>query len=139
MSSFCCIKNEELINNKNYPHSFYYNEIDDLNHLSQKKNEKEKRPSNEIRLRYLSNSMEEKSGNSMPISSKDVIIRKEGNPINDYKVISKLGYGTYGHVYKVMNKYNNDLRSMKQISKYILKNKNENEVMKEIEILKKLN
>ena len=83
--------------------------------------------------------MEEKSGNSMPISSKDVIIRKEGNPINDYKVISKLGYGTYGHVYKVINKYNNDLRSMKQISKYILKNKNENEVMKEIEILKKLN
>ena len=139
MSSFCCIKNEELINNKNYPHSFYYNEIDDQNHLSQKKNEKEKRPSNEIKLRYLSSTMEEKSGNSMPISSKDVIIRKEGNPINDYKVISKLGYGTYGHVYKVMNKYNNDLRSMKQISKYILKNKNENEVMKEIEILKKLN
>ena len=70
---------------------------------------------------------------------KIMIIKKECDPLNDYEILTKLGAGTYGKVYKVKKKENGSIRAMKKIAKYHLGNVNENDVIKEIEILKNLN
>ena len=46
------------------------------------------------------------STSRIPITSKNVIINKSGEPEEEYEIITKLGAGTYGQVYKVKNKNN---------------------------------
>ena len=140
MEDFCCLNNNDIINNPNYPNSF--NEtIKDEKNRTFRHSGKERYPSNQIKL-YDSSSLDlemVESTSKIPILTKDVIIAKNRDPFQDYEIISKLGEGTYGKVFKVINKNNRSIRAMKQISRFWLNDLNDNEVMKEIEILKKLN
>ena len=140
MEKFCCVDNNDIIRNQNYPHSFG-KETDDRNKTFRKP-DKERLPSSQIKLDLNKNSDSMaflESSSKIPISSKNVIVRKKGDPEEDYEILRVLGSGTYGQVFKVRNKNNNSIRAMKKIAKYWVDNLNDSEVMKEIEILRKLN
>ena len=132
----CCIDNQELINNQNYPHSFNGKTLEER-YQSLKQSERILLPSNQIKL-GKENSQNDLNvrASLIPISSKDIIVEKKGSP---FEIIEQLGEGTFGKVFKVRNKNNNSIRAMKQISKSFINNLNDSEVGKEIEILKKLN
>ena len=143
MENFCCIDNNEIINNQNFPVSSIGRVTDEIYRTSLN-SDKSKLPANNMKLglsrNYESGVIEIKLENpsQIPISIKDIIVGKKGDPFEDYEIITQLGEGTYGKVFKVRNKTNNTLRAMKQIGKHWLANKDDNEIMKEIEILKKL-
>ena len=140
MEEMCCINNQDVINNQNYPNNFHSNsKSTDLHFGTRKKNLKEKLPSNQI---HLGNARKEKTvenASQLPICSKNVIFKKNGNPFQDYEILAELGQGSFGQVFKVKNKFNNSIRAMKQINKSFIKNLDEIKIGKEIEMLKKLN
>ena len=138
MEKVCCLNHNDIIFNQNYPQ--YIKGTDEINQTFRKSG-KEKLPSSQINLGE-SRTMESReliTTSRIPITSKNVIIKKKGDPEGDYQILAELGHGTYGKVYKVKNRNNGSIRAMKKISKYWLGNLNENEVIKEIEILKNLN
>ena len=139
LENFCCINNQELIENQNYPHSFNGKTLEER-YQSLKKSERQRLPSNQINLGEKANkALEVKDALLIPISSTDIIVKKWGDPLLDYDILGKLGEGTFGKVYKVKNKQNKCIRAMKQINKNFIKTLDDSEVGKEIEILKKLN
>jgi len=143
MESFCCVDNNDILNNQNFPISAI-GRVTDEKYRTNINSDKSKLPANKINLglsKKISSGILEGhlvSPSQIPISTKDIIVAKKGDPLEDYEIITKLGEGTFGKVYKVRNKTNNTIRAMKQIGKHWLNNKNDNEVMKEIEILQKL-
>ena len=136
MEIFCCVDNNDILNNRNFAQSYVGNSKDTL---EKNKTFLGKLPSTQIKLGASRNIQLVHSASKIPILTKDVIIAKKGDPFEDYEIISKLGEGTYGKVFKVINKNNKSIRAMKQIGKHWIKDLNDNEVMKEIEILKYLN
>ena len=138
MEKFCCLNHNDIIFNQNYPQ--YLKGTDEINQTFRKAGN-EKLPSSQIKLGESKTieSRELITTSRIPITSKNVIIKKKGDPEGDYQILAELGHGTYGKVYKVKNRNNGSIRAMKKISKYWLGNLNENEVIKEIEILKNLN
>ena len=93
-------------------------------------------PLNEINLKK---EIELSSLSKLPISNRNVIRKQSGNPLDYYYVIKKLGKGTFGTVYKVMNKKTGIIRAMKVIPKNNLKyGFTDEEIIQEIDILKKL-
>jgi len=137
MTKFCCIDNEDIINNKNYTNTVY-----NKNSLDEKYNSilpaPEKLPLNQIQLNNLNLSNHD-SSSKLDLTSKYVIIKKEGSPLNDYEILSKIGEGTFGKVFKVRNKHDGKIRAMKEISEYNLSERRKKKLMEEIEILKNLN
>ena len=105
MESFCCVNQTDIINNQNFPNSFGKGTSDDKNHTLRKLG-KEKLPSSLIKLGDSKSiePIELASASRIPITSKNVIIKKECDPLNDYEILTKLGAGTYGQVYKVKKK-----------------------------------
>ena len=130
LSIVCCINNNDITKNSNYTRSV---ENTMEKNASRLKSEKEKLPISQIKF----NSEEDNS--DLPITSKNIILKKEGSPLIDYEIISQLGEGTYGKVYKVKNKHNNIYRAMKQINKNYISERIRNKIMEEIKILKDLN
>ena len=49
---------------------------------------------------------------------KDNYIKNSNNSLSNYEIISKIGNGGFGNVYKVKYKLNNKIYAMKEISKY---------------------
>ena len=135
LENFCCINNQDILENQNYPHSF----IGKSKYFQNLSLQKDRLPSNQISLNDYSNEQTLTLSSIVPISTQDVIIQKKGDAFQDYEIIKKMGEGTFGVVYKVKNKNNNTIRAMKVIKKDHLNNLNDSEIGKEIEILKTLN
>ena len=148
INEVCCIDASYLNENEN-----------DKNHSSLRKDSQGKETNKSIpgldNSRKLYNSMQikplplneinigkENEVNSyfkIPISNRNVIRRQSGNPLDYYDVIKKLGKGTFGTVYKVMNKKTGIIRAMKVIPRNNLKcGFTEEDINQEIDILKKL-
>ncbi len=68
------------------------------------------------------------------IDAKDYI--QKGDRLDNYEKIKRVGKGSYGAVFKVMNKNTQKIRAMKVIPKYI--QKDNDEILREIYILKHL-
>ena len=68
------------------------------------------------------------------IDAKDYI--QKGDSIENYQKIKRIGKGSYGSVFKVMNKNTNLIRAMKVMPKNF--QKDNKEILREIEILKHL-
>ena len=143
VENFCCVNNDDIINNRNYNNSYFDNKTNEEKN-SYHNNNKEKLPSMNIsldinKLNSSTSSFLIKSTSQLPISSKMVIVGKEGDPYDYYEILNKLGEGTYGQVYKVRHKINNNIRAMKLIPTFFLQNLDENAFMEEIKISKRLN
>ena len=91
MKNFCCVDNDDLIYNMNYPKSF----ADSLEkNKSLRKSNFSRMPEDTIvfensRNKDLAMPMGNSASN-IPICTKDVIIAKKGNPFEDYEIITKL-------------------------------------------------
>ncbi len=133
--TFCCIENRDILENPNYPQSFE----DNSKSIRSLTLNKELLPSDQIILKDIVNEQNFTETSKIPISAKNIIIQKKGDPFQDYKIIKKIGEGAFGVVYKVKNKNNNSIRAMKIIKKYFLNKDDDSEIKKEIEILKTLN
>ena len=70
------------------------------------------------------------------IDVKDYIQQLDKESLEDYQKIKRIGKGSYSSVYKVKNKNSNLIRAMKIIPKNF--QKDNTEIMREIEILKNL-
>jgi len=95
-------------------------------------------PQNEIKFINKKNppTIEVDSLSKLPISTKNVIRKYSGNPLDDYDIIKNLGKGTFGHVYKVMHKKTGNIRAMKVIPKNKLKHGfTDEDITQEINIL----
>ena len=99
-------------------------------------------PLNEIGSSFNINDKPIKEVNSLslvPISTKNVILQQNCNPLDYYDNLKKMGKGTFGSVYKVMHKQTGAIRAMKVISKKKLKyGFTEEDIIQEINILTKL-
>ena len=79
--------------------------------------------------------------NSKDIKIKSCISLANSKPEDDYRIINKLGKGSFGSVYKVEHKITKEIRAMKIIKRNILSNnekKINNKFVKEIQVLKEL-
>ena len=75
----------------------------------------------------------------LPISTKNVVLQQNCNPLDYYDNLKKMGKGTFGTVYKVMHKLTGVIRAMKVISKKKLKyGFTDEDIIQEINILTKL-
>ena len=118
-------------NISNFENNIFYNSKIKINPL----------PLNKIKYtnQENGNSNELNSLTKLPISNRNVIRKKTGNPLNYYKIIKRLGRGTFGIVYKVKQKSTGIIRAMKVIPKNNLKcGFTEEDIIQEINILKKL-
>lgn len=73
------------------------------------------------------------------ISREDFVQFKKENIENSYIIISALGKGSFGCVYKAQNKLSNELRAVKVLQKKNLDSANRKALLGEVEILKSLN
>jgi NIMA (never in mitosis gene a)-related kinase len=62
-----------------------------------------------------------------------------GKSLEDFKIIGELGRGSYGLVYKVVSKIDNNIYVLKKLDLKHMKEKQQKEAWKEAMILKKLN
>ena len=74
---------------------------------------------------------------SIRILTENLIIQQKGNLNENYEIIKKIGVGTLGTVYKAKNKYLKNIVAIKMIKK-IKENEDDNEIIDEINKLKKL-
>ena len=132
VSKVCCFNNLDIIQNQSI---FTLNSESLEKKYSSliQKTEDEKQPVSVMKLK------DSEIHSELSLTSRYVIIKKEGSPLNDYEVLDKLGEGTFGKVYKVRNKATKKIRALKEIGIFNLSNIRKKNIMKEIEILKKLN
>jgi serine/threonine protein kinase len=62
-----------------------------------------------------------------------------GAKISDFKILSELGRGSYGVVYKVLSQINKNMYCIKKMDLKHMKEKQQKEAWKEAMILKKVN
>ena len=75
---------------------------------------------------------------SFKVNSEILVNRNLNSQKNSYKILEKLGEGSYGVVWKVKHRKSNLIRAMKKITKMNSKNETVKEIINEIEVLKKL-
>ena len=123
-------KESQQKNDKNYYGRFYHNSpfVVSL-------------PKNEIKLttKKSSHLLSVKSLKTLPINTQNIIRKHMGNPLDNYDIITKLGKGTFGTVYKVIHKTTGCIRAMKVIPKNNMKyGFSDDDIIQEINIMKTL-
>ena len=79
------------------------------------------------------------SERSFTVNSEILVNRNHNSQKDSYKILEKLGEGSYGVVWKVKQRKSNLIRAMKKITKNMnSKNDTVNEIINEIEVLKKI-
>ena len=75
----------------------------------------------------------------MKVKKKNEIRKISGNPFDNYRLLKKLGNGTFGQVYKIMQKKTGNIRAMKIIPKDNLRpGFTDKDIIREINIMKNL-
>ena len=140
MNKICCIDNNEIFENTNFKNTLndtYRNE-DDPSLCSNPSSELKSLPFTDINL-TKDPKMTIKSLSRLPISTKNVIRQKSGNPFDYYRILKKLGQGTFGQVYKTIHKKTGNIRAMKIIPKNNAKvGFTDKDIIHEIMIMKNL-
>ena len=76
---------------------------------------------------------------SIFVHSKNLVLEKKSKVKDNYKILTKLGEGSFGSVYKVIDKSTKIIRAMKVIKKETLQDQDDEQLfLKEIEILKSI-
>ena len=136
---FCCISNEDLLE-KNMSVSENSQINKDTEHSRIKLSQLDRSvPSSRIIFEQEDIQDQIYRLSRLPISAVDLVRKQKGDPLINYEVIKPLGRGTFGQVYKVVQKNTGNIRAMKVIPKNNLKRGfTEDEIEQEINILKNL-
>ena len=144
MDKMCCIDTNEVLENTNFQNTIGNSTFngEDINNFSP-------RPSSDIKSLPISDininnptknsNIKIKTLSRLTISTKNIIRKNEGNPFENYKIIKKLGQGTFGQVYKIIHKNTGNIRAMKIIPKNNLRpGFTDKDIIREITIMKNL-
>lgn len=103
----------------------------------EKKTNKKSKPKKSVQVEAPKN---QRRPSELPkISREDFVHIKKENIENSYIIISALGKGSFGCVYKAQKKLTNELRAVKVLQKKNLDSVNRKALLEEVEILKSLN
>ena len=144
MDKICCIDTNEVLENTNFQNTISNSTFngEDINNFSP-------RPSSDIKSLPISDinvnnpiknsNIKIKTLSRLTISTKNIIRKNEGNPFENYKILKKLGQGTFGQVYKIIHKNTGNIRAMKIIPKNNLRpGFTDKDIIREITIMKNL-
>jgi len=143
MDKLCCIDSNEIFENTNFRNTFnnttyfredniFFNQDSSSELKSLPISDMNYNPSKEPKIKINSLSR-------IPISQRNVIRKVSGDPFEKYKILRKLGNGTFGQVYKVMHKQTGNIRAMKIIPKNNLRpGFTDKDIIQEITIMKNL-
>jgi len=111
-----------------------------IENREKEKNEKFKRRSKKSTTLVEKSRMEKKFKEEMKLNvqTQTLIEEQRGDPSKKYKVVKRLGDGSYGTVYSVVNIQNRAIAAMKKIEKVKENEIDDMEIKNEIDILKKL-
>ena len=131
----CIRKNEESIDNNNKNNNINNNKY--LNPKSTLLSKGTTEDDDELHSKYNKTQTILSQGYfDGKIDIKDYIQKLDTDSLENYQKIERIGKGSYGSVYKVLNKNSNLIRAMKIIPKNY--QKDNQEIMREINILKNL-
>ena len=144
MDKLCCIDTSEVLENTNFQNTLGNSTFngEDINNFSPS-------PSSDIKSLPIMDinvnnparnpNIKIKTLSRLTISTKNIIRKNEGNPFENYKILKKLGQGTFGQVYKIIHKSTGNIRAMKIIPKNNLKpGFTDKDIIQEITIMKNL-
>ena len=114
INKVCCIDTNRILDNTNFNNNSIY---DDNIIYSARSIESKNLPCSDINTNNETPKAKINSLSRLPISTKNVIRKQSGNPFEIYKIIKKLGNGTFGQVFEIKHKKTGILRAMKVIPK----------------------
>ena len=143
MDKMCCIDTNEIFENSNFRNtinnSIMGKEEDSRNFSPLPSSSLKSLPISDINTTPSKAKPTIHSLSRLPISTKNVIRKQSGNPFENYKLLKKLGQGTFGQVYKIIHKKTGNIRAMKIIPKNNLKpGFTDKDIIHEITIMKNL-
>ena len=144
MDNFCCIDTNEILENTNFrkfsSSNNKENREDSYSGMATPSSELKSLPIMEMKTGNFSTPKAKiKSLSNLPISTKNVIRKISGDPFDNYRIIKKLGQGTFGQVYKIMQLKTGNIRALKIIPKNNLRaGFTDKDITREINIMKNL-
>ena len=144
MDSFCCIDTNEILENTNFrkfsSSNNKENREDSYSGMATPSSELKSLPIMEMKTdNFITPKAKIKSLSNLPISTKNVIRKISGDPFDNYRIIKKLGQGTFGQVYKIMQLKTGNIRALKIIPKNNLRTGfTDKDITREINIMKNL-
>ena len=145
---FCCINTNELLENTQFGKYSAVNNSKDKGSKEDSFSGGASLPSSELKslpamdIKLNNQKTKEKKIrklSNLPISTKNIVRRVLGNPFDNYRLIKKLGNGTFGQVYKVAHKKTGNIRAMKIIPKNNMRaGFADKDIIREINIMKNL-
>ena len=144
MDNFCCINTNEILENTNFgkfstSNNKEYRE-DSYSMLTSPASELKSLPLMEMKTGNMKTPKSKiKSLSNLPISTKNVIRKISGDPYENYRILKKLGQGTFGQVYKIIQLKTGNIRALKIIPKNNLRSGfTDKDIIREINIMKNL-
>ena len=142
MDKLCCIDTNDILDNTNFKNTLNNSSItgdDSINYSQGPSSEMRALPLSDINTPSKSPKMKINSLSRIPINTKNIIRKASGNPFDNYKILQKLGHGTFGQVFKIMQKQTGNIRAMKIIPKNNLRpGFTDKDIVHEITIMKNL-